>query len=44
MGSRNERDGNKFLKGPQQAAMLRALFPQAAFIPKEQAIHAPINL
>ena len=44
MGSRNERHGNKFLKGPQQAAMLRALFPQAAFIPKEQAIHAPINL
>jgi hypothetical protein len=26
------------------AAMLRAIFPQAAFIPKEPAVHAPVNL
>src|SRR3981189_333248 len=24
--------------------MLRALFPQAIFIPKERSIHAPVNL
>ena len=24
--------------------MLRALFPEAAFIPKENAVHAPFNL
>jgi hypothetical protein len=44
MGSRHEHFGNKFLEGPQQAAMLRAMFPQAAFLPKEPAVHAPINL
>src|SRR6202521_2284228 len=44
MGSGNERYGNKFLEGPQQAAMLRAMFPQAAFLPKEPAVHAPVNL
>ena len=44
MGSRNEYDGNKFLDGPMLAAMLRAIFPQAAFIPKEPAVHAPVNL
>jgi hypothetical protein len=44
MGSRNKRYGNKFLEGPQQAAMLRAIFPQAAFLPNEPAVHAPINL
>src|ERR1700692_228723 len=44
MGSGNERYGNKFLEGPQQAAMLRAIFPQAAFLPAEPAVHAPVNL
>jgi hypothetical protein len=44
MGSGDERHGNTFLNGPQHAAMLRALFPQAVFIPHEQSIHAPINL
>jgi hypothetical protein len=44
MGSGDERHGNTFLNGPQHAAMLRALFPQAVFIPHEQSIHAPVNL
>jgi hypothetical protein len=44
MGSRHEHFRNKFLEGPQQAAMLRAIFPQATFLPKEPAIHAPVNL
>jgi hypothetical protein len=44
MGSGDERHGNTFLNGPQHTAMLRALFPQAVFIPHEQSIHAPVNL
>ena len=47
MGSRNERNGDKFLEGPKHEAMLRAIFPQAAFLskePKESAVHAPVNL
>ena len=47
MGSRNERNRDKFLEGPKHAAMLRAVFPQATFLskePKESTVHAPVNL
>ena len=36
--------GNKFLVGPQQMAMLRAVFPEAILIPKDSSIHTSINL
>ena len=42
MGRRNERPRNKFLESPTHAAMLRALFPEAVFIPKERQVKAPI--
>src|SRR6267154_2724625 len=44
MGKRNEGHRHKFLDGPLQAAMLRALFPQAAFMPTQQSIYATIQL
>ena len=44
MGRRNEGYGNKFLDGPQYAAMLRALFPQAAFLPKDRSVTTLFNL
>src|SRR6267154_258900 len=44
MGKRNEGHRHKFLDGPLQAVMLRALFPQAAFMPTQQSIYATIQL
>src|SRR6267154_97245 len=44
MGKRNEGHRHKFLDGPLQAAMLRALFPQAAFMPTQRSIYAMIQL
>jgi hypothetical protein len=44
MGQRNEYHGNKFLDSPCYAALLRALFPQAAFIPKDRSVTIPFNL
>jgi Aspartyl protease len=44
MAPRDERYGDKFLEGPQHAAILRALFPQAVFLPQERSVHAPVNL
>ena len=42
MGSRNEKPRDKFLESPSHAAMLRAIFPQAVFIPKERQVKTPI--
>ena len=44
MGSRNEEPQNKFLESPTHAAMIRALFPQAAFIPKTHHIKIPMSI
>jgi len=44
MGSADEQSRHTFLTGPQLTAMLRAMFPQAAFLPKERSIHATVNL
>ena len=44
MAYRNEGHGDKFLSGPLQAAMLRAIFPQAAFLPQDHSIKVPFNL
>jgi hypothetical protein len=44
MGSTDEQSRHTFLTGPQLTAMLRAMFPQATFLPKEHSIHATINL
>src|SRR6267154_4221229 len=44
MGKRNEGHRHKCLNGPLQAAMLRALFPQAAFMPTQRSIYATIQL
>src|ERR1700674_2058708 len=44
MGSADEQSRHTFLIGPQLTAMLRAMFPQAAFLPKECSIHATVNL
>src|SRR6267154_144144 len=44
MGKRNEGHRHKFLDGPLQAAMLRALFPQAAFMPTQRSIYADVQL
>jgi hypothetical protein len=41
---RNECHGDKFLDSSKYMAMLRALFPQAAFVSRNHSIHAPINL
>ena len=42
MGSRNEEARDKFLESPSHAAMLRAVFPEAVFIPKERQIKIPV--
>jgi len=44
MGLRNEGRWDKFSVGSTHPAMLRALFPQAAFIPKERSLHAAVLL
>ena len=44
MAFRDEGHGDKFLEGPQQTAMLRTLFPQAAFVSTERSIRVPVNL
>jgi hypothetical protein len=41
---RDEHDGDKFLEGSKYMAMLRALFPQAAFVSWNCSICAPVNL
>ena len=40
---RDPRHQHEFLKGPQQTAMLRAIFPEAVFIPKQKYVHAPVK-
>jgi len=44
MGRRNEKLRNKFLESPTHAAMLRAIFPQAVFIPKCPQVKAQVSL
>src|SRR6202789_3501232 len=44
MGSAKEQSRHTFLTGLQLTAMLRAMFPQAAFLLKECSIHATVNL
>src|SRR3981081_1924960 len=44
MGRRDALQGNKFLEGPQQMAMLRAVFPEAALIPQDSSVHTSVNL
>ena len=50
MGRRNEKPRNKFLESPTHSAMLRAIFPEAAFvskevfIPKARQIRAQVSL
>jgi hypothetical protein len=41
---KDECDGDKFLEGSKYMAMLRALFPQAAFVSRNHSICAPVNL
>ena len=40
----DEQHGHKFLAGPKQRAMLRALFPQDVFITAQHSIQAPVTL
>jgi Aspartyl protease len=44
MGSRNEESRHKFLESPNQAAMIRAIFPSDAFIPKQRSIKAKVQV
>jgi len=44
MGRRNEKLRNKFLESPTHAAMLRAIFPQAVFVPKCPQVKAQVSL
>ena len=44
MGTRNEKPRNKFLESPIHTAMLRAIFPEAVFIPKEQQVKVTVLL
>ena len=44
MGSRNKEPRNKFLESPTHTAMIRAIFPQAAFIPKICHIKIPMSI
>ena len=44
MASRDEQSRHKFLEGPKQRAMLRALFPQDIFITAQHSIRAPVTL
>jgi len=44
MGRRNEKLRNKFLESPTHAAMLRAIIPQAVFIPKCPQVKAQVSL
>ena len=47
MGPGDERHRNPFLKGPQYLAILRALFPRAAFLTtnsNKRSVHIPVNL
>jgi hypothetical protein len=43
MGSRDEKSWNKFLESPLHAAILRVMFPEAIFIPKEHQVKAPLS-
>jgi hypothetical protein len=42
MGSRNEKSQNKFLESPLHATMLRVMFLEAVFIPKECQVKASL--
>jgi gag-polyprotein putative aspartyl protease len=44
MGRRDAQHGYKFLEGPSHAAMLRAVFHDAAIIPEEPSVHTSVNL
>src|SRR5947208_4085382 len=44
MGRRNESTRNKFLESPTHTAMLRTIFPEAAFIPKQRQVKVPVQL
>jgi len=44
VGSRNEESRRKFLNSPNQAAMIRAIFPSDAFVPKQRSIKAKVQM
>ena len=44
MDKRNEETQDKFLESPSHAAMLRAVFPEAVFIPKERQVKTSIQI
>jgi hypothetical protein len=44
MGTRNEEHWNKFLESPTHTAMIRAVFPEAVFIPKIRQIKVPMSI
>jgi hypothetical protein len=44
LGSRDEQTRDKFLSGPKQTAMLRAMFPQAEFIACKQSVTVPVKI
>src|SRR5258708_12922393 len=44
VGSRDEESRRKFLNSPNQAAMIRAIFPSDAFVPKQQSIKAKVQM
>src|SRR5258708_5188288 len=44
VGSRNEESRRKFLNSPNQAAMIRAIVPSDAFVPKQQSIKAKVKM
>jgi hypothetical protein len=44
LAQRDVQHENPFLEGPQQLAMLRAIFSQAIFIPNQRSVHANIKL
>src|SRR6266849_4706744 len=44
LAPRNAQQRDKFLEVPQQSAMLRTLFPQAVFMPKERSIQAKVHI
>src|SRR5260370_977722 len=44
VGCRDEEPRDKFLNSPNQAAMIRAIFPSDAFVPKQRSIKAKVQM
>jgi hypothetical protein len=44
MGTWNKESRRKFLDSPNQAAMIRAIFPSNAFVPKQWSIKAKVSV